>query len=367
MTDEIDPGLADIARLLADPVLEHRVATAGRVAQRLAGRLSDDERKLAEELVRLFIKDATVSVRAALAENLAHNPNLPRDIAITLSADVAAVAVPLVRASEVLTDEDLIDIVRSAGTEVQRAVALRDSVSEAVSDALVDTGKAEIVATVVANKGAVLSEPTLLGVAQRFGSDELVAGPLVARPQLPISVSERLINLLSAALRDELVARQVLPDDLASDLVLQARERAVMALIGAETKDAAALAAQLHAGGRLTFSIVLRALCMGDLPFFEAALACLAGIPVTNAALLIADARGTGLPQLMAKAGVPANYLDVFRTAAMIASESQYDGGPNDRERYRHRVIQRLLTSGDRNSLDNGNIEYLVAKLGATS
>ena len=45
----------------------------------------------------------------------------------------------------------------------------------------------------------------------------------------------------------------------------------------------AALVGQLKEGKRLTCSLVLRAICMGNTRFFEHAVAALAGVPVGNA------------------------------------------------------------------------------------
>ena len=63
---------------------------------------------------------------------------------------------------------------------------------------------------------------------------------------------------------------------------------------------------QLRAKGRLTPALILRALCMGEIRFFEAAAAELAGIPFENAQVLARDpAPGPSEPnQIDKKAGV---------------------------------------------------------------
>src|SRR5690606_22052428 len=99
-------------------------------------------------------------VRAALAENLKEYAGLPRDLALTMARDVDTVALPVIRFSEVLEDDDLLEIVRTQDTARQAAVAQRATVSERVSDALVETGKEDVVATLVGNDGAALSDAT---------------------------------------------------------------------------------------------------------------------------------------------------------------------------------------------------------------
>src|SRR6185437_8250319 len=110
------------------------------------------------------------------------------------------------------------------------------------------------VEAVLANAGADLAEPTLLKVALRFRGDTAIEERLVERPTLPLTVCEVLIARVSAVLRERLAA---LHDTLAGD----------------GGGAGAHLAAHLQERRRLTPSLVLRALCGGDLGFFEAAMA----------------------------------------------------------------------------------------------
>ncbi len=119
----------------------------------------------------------------------------------------------------------------------------------------------------------------------------------------------------------------------------------------------------VHANGRLTPSIVLRALCTGDIIFFEESLARLAGIPVTSARILIHDGGSLGLQSLCDKSGLPSALFSVARVAIDVVQEVEYDGQPGDRERFRDRMIQRVLTQFE-TGFDGANLEYLVAKLG---
>ena len=103
----------DVRRLSADPSPDARVETAAQVAQLLdLPGLSDGERTLAEEIVRIFVRDAEMRVRAALAEHLKASPRLPHELALALARDFAAVALPLLEFSVVLRAEDLVALVR---------------------------------------------------------------------------------------------------------------------------------------------------------------------------------------------------------------------------------------------------------------
>lgn len=353
----------DVARLLSNPSAD----TRAEIAEKIAGQhpaLSKAQRKLAEDIFRLMVADAEVRVRQALSRQLRENPLVPHDVALTLARDVDAVALPMLQFSEVLTDEDLIEIVKSQSPEKQVAVASRAKVSADVADALVDSHNEAVVAKLVSNEGAQLTEATLQRVVDEFGASDVVGKPLVERGGLPVTVAERLMTKVSENLRKALTLRDDLPAETVSTLLLQARELAVLGLADADT-DVAKLVDHLYRNGRLTPSIILRAVCMGDMVFFEMALAKLARIKLENARTLIHDAGKRGFEALFDKAGLPKAFFQAMRAAVDVNYEMEYDGGPNDRERFSRRMIERILTQyGDLGvEFENDDLEYLLAKM----
>jgi uncharacterized protein (DUF2336 family) len=360
----------DVERLLADPSAESRRETAVKIAAQYAtAALSPEERRLAEDILGLMARDVEVKVRAALADNLKDFPGLARDIAVTMAKDVEAVSLPVIRYSAALSDDDLIEIVRTQGTAKQTAVAQRPSVSASVADALADTGKHDVVSALIANDGAAIADGTYAKMLDRFGGDERVTGPMAKRACLPVGIAERLVNLVSERLQDQLVASHALSADAAAEVMIQSRERATLGLLAPDSPaaDVQTLVVGLHAENRLTPSIILRALCMGDMAFFEASIAVRAGIPTGSTRALIHDAGSLGLPAVLERAGMPRELFAVFRAAVEVARETEYDGGERDRERFRRRMIERVLTYLDDPSADMGpeNAEYLLARLSA--
>src|ERR1700749_1565030 len=95
--------------------------------------LTDRERSLMTEILRQLINDVETSVRRALAEKLAKQPDAPhapRDLVLSLANDEIAVAHVILEHSEVLRDEELIEIIHHRTLEHQLAIAVRKSVSE---------------------------------------------------------------------------------------------------------------------------------------------------------------------------------------------------------------------------------------------
>lgn len=353
----------DVARLLANPSADTRAEIAVKIAGQHPA-LSSEQRKLAEDIFRLMVKDAEVRVREALSKQLKENPMVPHDVALTLARDVDAVALPMLQFSEVLTDDDLIEIVKAQSTEKQVAVASRAHVSADLADALVDSHNETVVATLVSNEGAELTEAALQKVVDEFGDSDVVGKPLVERATLPVTVAERLMTKVSENLRAALAARQDLSPETVANLLIQARELAVLGLTDSDA-DVAKLVDHLYRNNRLTPSIILRAVCMGDMTFFEWALAKLARIKLENARTLIHDAGKRGFEALFDKAGLPKAFFAAMRAAIDVSYEMEYDGGPNDRERFSRRMIERILTQyGDLGvEFETDDLEYLLAKM----
>lgn len=357
---------ADVQRLITNRSGEARAETAAKVADAFgSGALTPQERQIAEQIFRLMVKDAEVIVRQSLSVHLKSSGDLPHDLAVTLAKDVEEVSLPFLESSTVLTDADLIEIVRSAGAAKQTAVAKRAHVSGEVASALIDHGRTgDVVATLAGNTGAELNEKQINQILDKHGDNAKVTNSLVARPQLSLAVSERLVSLVSQSMQDYLVSQHFLSEELAADLVLQARERATISLLppGAKSTDVIDFVEQLKSGNRLTPTLVLRALCTGDVAFFEAAMAVLSGIPIVNARTLIHDSGELGLKSIYDRTRLPADLFPIMRAAFDAARELDYDGGDRDRQRFASKVIERVLTKVEQN-LDQANVDYLLKRL----
>ena len=358
----------DVAKLMSDPSPENRAATAGKVAQQFgAGELSESEGRLAEEIFQIMVKDAETRVREALAKNLQNAPNLPHELATRLAGDISdSVALPIIKFSEVLTDEDLVEIVRTQAESRQVAVAERPAVSEHVADAIVEHGTTEAVVSLVSNENAEISEASLSRVVDKHGDIERVQKPLIERDKLPVSVAEKLVTRISDELKSYLVTHHDLPEHLAADIILQTRERATIGLVssGADEDELVALIDQLRKSGRLTPSIILRSLCVGDMPFFEVAVSMLADVPITNARILIHDEGDLGFKSLYDRAGLPKRLYVAFRSAVDLNLGVESERTDDDPEVIMRRMLERVLTvpTSEAESFGDEDVEYLLAK-----
>ncbi|NVJ97593.1 MAG: DUF2336 domain-containing protein [Alphaproteobacteria bacterium] len=368
MSDSSKLSSADVAKLLQDPNADNRAAAASKVASTFGdAKLTEGERQIAEDIFRVMLKDASVRVRHALSESLKDNPDVPHDVATTLAKDVDEVAMPVVEFSKVLTDQDLIEIVRTRGSDMQKVVAGREGVSEGVADALADTGDEEVVATLVSNKSAKIGEGTYSKVLDKFADSDMVKNPMAERGELPIAVAERLVTLVSEQIRDHIMTHHEVSPAMAADLLLESREKATVSLLEGGQKSATVqeLVDQLYDNDRLTPTLMLRALCMGDTTFFEVALAKKVGIPVVNAYKLVHDKGDLGLRRLFEVSKMPPQSLPMARAALEVADEMlETGGGGDDREMFKQLMIERVLTAVE-NDVDTENLDYLIGKLQA--
>ncbi|WP_428484417.1 DUF2336 domain-containing protein [Rhodopila sp.] len=354
----------DVIRLLSEPSPALRAEIADKVAVNLSGvSLAPREVTLAQDIVRLLARDLATEVRAALSLGLRHSRNLPHDVAVKLAADIDAVALPLLADNLVLTDDDLIEIVRHGSSPKQVTIASRPNLTETVSGALITHAGEPAVVALMANKTANIDEDSLNHAVTRFAESDPVKQAMVMRHSLPITVSERLVSLVSTELQAHLVKVHALSPAAAADIVLASREHAIIHLsLGSSEEDLQRMVTQMHHNGRLTPSLMLRALCTGDIAFFEASMAVRGDIPLANAQVLIHEPSRRGLDALYRKATLPQSLFAAVRAAVDVVAETGFDGNARDLERFRARVISRVLTLVD--TVDPSDADYLIDKLG---
>lgn len=354
----------DIERLMRGETPEQRASVAHRVCRRIAlDVLSDREKAFADEIMGILAEDSADLVRRTLSVTLRNSPVLPRAIALKLAQDIEAVAIPVLQDSPVFTDEDLIELVLAVTAAKQAAIANRETLSITLTEVISEHGAVEAVRAVSRNEGAEFSDKAFDDTLRRFGQDEIVQTGLIKREFIPTHIAEKMVSLVSGQLFDLLVNRHELPAQMAIDLAGSARERATIDLVeqAGRTHDLPRFVSQLNLNGRLSHSLIMRALCCGQMPFVEHSLAELSGVGHQRVWLMIHDAGPLGLQAVFDRAGLPRKMLPAFRAAVNVFHETTHDGGPNDRARFRARMIERVLTQFQ--AIPKDDLEYLLEKL----
>lgn len=354
----------DIRTLVKGATEDERAVAAHKLCRKIDhATLSEEERALAQEILRVMAADAAELVRRALAITLKSSEVVPHDVALRLSRDVESVSLPFLQSSPVFTDADLVEIVRLGGPARQVVIAKRPRVSRTVVDALVDHGGERAVEAACANDNADFAERTLHKVMTRFERSERVLAAVAYREVLPISVTEKLIDLVADEVRDHLLNHQAVSAELALEIAMGARERATIDLVdqAGRTADVRAFAAHLHRNHRLTPSLLLRALAHGHMTFVEWGLAELAAVPHHRTWLMIHDAGPLGLKAIYDRAGLPPRLYPAFRAGVDTFHSVEFDGEARDRERFQEKMLQRFLTQSI--PVADEDVDYLIDKM----
>ena len=257
-------------------------AAVGDLVDREAATLSPQERALAADILRRLSRSVEMSLRVALAERIADDENTPHELLSLLVDDTIEVARPILLRSPVLTDEDLLRVIKGGSTDHQVCVATRPEISVTISAALVGTQSDKVTIALVHNNKAKIGRASyarLVELSQEIG--ELQQG-LIQRTDLPPEIAGRLYPLVSDALKAALTKRYPkISQSLASavDKTSASLQRGIASTAEA---NAAKLVAKLLASGDLKPSFLIRALHQGQLDTFEHGFAALLGIEVTS-------------------------------------------------------------------------------------
>lgn len=342
-----------------------RAEGAGALARAyLYSDLDAKARREAEIALTSLLDDPSPLVRRALSDNFASAIEAPRAIVSALASDQSDIATPVLSRSPLLTEAELIDCAAIGDAFAQSAIALRASVPASVCAALAEVGVREAAISLAVNPGADLPEFSMRRMVERFGDDGEMREALLARPWLPATVRNDLVNAAAASLTAFVTDCGWLSTERAERLARESRDKANVIIVSdAAERDGRQgvrdLVAHLRASKQLTASLVLRALLSGNRELFEAALCELSGLREEKVAGLVRDFRGAGFAALYARAGLPEKFLPAFRAALEALREySDVHGGEAKLSLV---MIERVLTACD--EINGGELDKLMALL----
>ncbi len=267
---------------------------------------NERERDLMAAILQQLIHDVEQSVRKALADRLAMETNAPHDLVSILANDEIDVAHRILRSSEVLQDLELIEIIQHRTFEHQLTIAMRNDVSEAVSDALVETGNVKVIQTLIENDTATISNNTIEYLVNESKVREPFQLPLLDRPDFSPHLAKRMYWWVSAALRKHIVEEyKIDPAELDQKI-----ESTIKDLLGehpavdpqAEPSEGEIidthsmdLARKLAETNAITPTLLLQTLRKGEVRMFEGMFAQLTGLRTNLVRRLVYEPGGEGL------------------------------------------------------------------------
>lgn len=209
--------MADSPSLIQD--LERALA-AGSPAMRLnaltritdlfiagSGRHSGTQLAMFDDILTVLVETIEVNAKVQLSRRLAPRPDAPPNVVRTLAFDEAiAVAAPVLIRSELLTDDDLIANANTRSQEHLQAITQRRTLSEPVTDTLIERGNARVIHLVVKNAGARFSDAGFGKLVSRAKDDQGLTRYIGARRDIPRHRFIQLLETASAEARTRLIA-----------------------------------------------------------------------------------------------------------------------------------------------------------------
>ena len=190
----------------------------------LAGSVSYSKRQieLFGEIFKALVAAIEIKTRIKLAKRLATAPNAPAGLlrAFAFDDDIA-VAAPVLSESTALSESDL---VASAQTQSQGhlyAIAQRRSISEAITEILIQRGEAIVVRALAQNAGARISERGFRELVERCELDSDLALHVGRRRDIPRHHFLKLLEMASASARSNILAINPQFADLVPDAVTE--------------------------------------------------------------------------------------------------------------------------------------------------
>ena len=342
-------------------------ATLLSVTDKIAGAYGNDQlkskdNKAAEQIFRLLVRETETHVRQTLAMNIKNSSNIPKDIVLTLAHDVAEISLPILQHSQVLTDHDLLELIQGS-QDINRFIAIskRPQVSETISDKLLSKSIGDVTASLIGNTGAIISEEQLVTIIANESGNESLMKVLSTRPQLPVSIAEKLVHIVSANMAETLKQKYQLPSKEIEIEVDKTRESETLKLIRMcdTLEEIDRLINQLVAFNRLSPSLILSSLCQGNFLFFETSLARLSNIPVANARTLIKDRGDLGFRAIYNKSGLPEKLFPAVRLLLRVVHKLDDEGQKPGSSRYTNRLIEDILQQSEQTPVDN--LSYIIA------
>lgn len=255
--------------------------------------LSDRERALMDDILRKLITEMEASVRANLAEKLATREDVPTALIDMLAEDEISVARPILQKSNLLRDEKLVEIIRHRTHEHQLCIAMREELSYAVSDALVNYGDSDVLEALIQNRSAEISAKAMDYLVAESRRYDRFQEPLLSRTDLSAALANRMFWWVSASLRKKILTEFEIAEHELDHIIEQATRKSVAEAQEDRANNAEGtarkLVAEMDERGELTPEALINMLRNQRVNAYVAGMAQRANLPLKTVRRIIFD------------------------------------------------------------------------------
>jgi uncharacterized protein (DUF2336 family) len=202
--------ITELERAIANGSSQQRAEMLMQIADLFVGnssRYTDEEVSLFDDIITRLATHIEISVRSLLSQRLAPIANAPVNIIRMLASDdEIKVAYPVLAQSERLDEATLVQSARSKSQEHLLAISRRKTLSEIITDVLIERGNKHVVLSTAKNRGARFSEAGFCRLVKRSDGDDALATCVGSRPDLPRPLLLALLETASELVRSKLIA-----------------------------------------------------------------------------------------------------------------------------------------------------------------
>jgi uncharacterized protein (DUF2336 family) len=172
-----------------------------------SGRYSKQQLEMFDEVFKTLVAVIELKTRVRLASHLATNPDAPATLvrAFAFDDDIA-VAAPVLSQSTALSDSDLAVCAKTRGQRHLYAIAQRQTISEVITEILIERGGRNVVHAVAKNAGAQISDRGFRDLVLRADDDSRLALHVGSRRDIPRHHFLKLLETASAAVCSKILA-----------------------------------------------------------------------------------------------------------------------------------------------------------------
>ncbi len=255
-----------------------RMALAARLMALLPDLSHDTQSQLyafAAQALATLALDHVLKIRKALSSTLKDYADCPPRVAGQLAKDIEReVAEPVLRFCSAVSDEDLMEILKSHPQSwAVQAIAARPVVSAPISAAVIDTDDVPGGTALLRNEGAAIPGPLVDKIIEKAKTLPEWHRPLASRKTLSENAARKLAEFVDSSVRDILIRRGDFGPETTEEISAAFRRRLEFAAAEQTDEPPAKRLARMVREGRLNEQAIADAVALRDRDFVVAALA----------------------------------------------------------------------------------------------
>ena len=335
----------EVHQLIKSPFEKRTELTDKIAAYYQSGGFSEEQMVAAAKVFGILVKDAEVKIRKALFDEVQKQDNIAKDVMMAFAHDIQTIKLPVLQFSDVLTDEDLIEIVTSTekNNNLQSELLLKDKTNNQED-----------------NVEKTKENNSLLNVLDKIYDKDEILGSMIDRNNLPITVVSNLVKRVSDSLYSKLLEKHLDHFKLIDqNIIAKSCDVAILRIIGLRSKSEeydrfTQIIKHLDISEEL---IPIYALCMGNLHIFQVIIARITQTPVQNIKTLIMDESNKGFRAMYLSSGLSKDLLEASEYILQAMREIYKEEGDleksgNIASKINYRINKHLSSVNEVKNLD---------------